>query len=89
MYRHQDGELQVLLAHPGGPFKGDCDPAKLSATRLRCSGIQGGPQMEFPEIDRADFSDVAAVGRKIKASQLALVEEWQQIVLGKPNGRIT
>ena len=45
--------------------------------------------MEFPEIDRADFVDVAAASRKIKVAHMALVEEWQQIVLGKRNGRIT
>ncbi len=34
---------------------------------------------EFPEIDRADFFEVAAAGRKIKAPQMALVEECERI----------
>jgi len=37
--------------------------------------------MEFPEMDRADFFDVAAARRKIKAAQMALVEECEQIAL--------
>jgi predicted NUDIX family NTP pyrophosphohydrolase len=36
--------------------------------------------MEFSEIDRADFFDVAAARRKIKAGQEALIEELQRIV---------
>jgi predicted NUDIX family NTP pyrophosphohydrolase len=36
--------------------------------------------MEFPEIDRADFFDVAAALRKIKAGQEALITELRRIV---------
>lgn len=39
--------------------------------------------MEFPEIDRADFFDVAIASLKIKAAQMPLVEECQKIVIGK------
>lgn len=145
MYRIQDGKLQVLLAHPGGPFfknkddgawtipkgesesdedlleaakrefeeetgvmptgpfialtpikqkggkivhawafKGDCDPGAIVSNKFSIEWPpESGRQMEFPEIDRADFFDVAAVGRKIKAAQMALVEECEQIALGK------
>ncbi len=145
MYRIQDGKLQVLLAHPGGPlfknkddgawtipkgeiesdedlleaakrefeeetgvmptgpfialtpikqkggkivhawaFKGDCDPGAIVSNKFTMEWPpKSGRQMEFPEIDRADFFDVAAAGRKIKAAQMALVEECEQITLGK------
>ncbi len=142
MYRLHDGKLQILLAHPGGPFytnrdddiwsipkgeptpgedllacaqrefeeetaisptgpfialkpvtqkggkvvhawafKGDCDPsAILSNTFTMEWPPKSGRQMEFPEIDRAKFFDVAAARRKIKAAQMALIEELEEIV---------
>jgi predicted NUDIX family NTP pyrophosphohydrolase len=142
MYRIRDGQLQVLLAHPGGPyftnkddgawtipkgeiepgedlleaakrefkeetgvtptgpfialtpirqkggkivhawaFKGDCDPAAIVSNTFTMEWpLKSGRQMEFPEIDRADFFDVAAARQKIKAAQEALVEELEGIV---------
>jgi predicted NUDIX family NTP pyrophosphohydrolase len=145
MYRLQDGKLQVLLAHPGGPFfqnkddgawtipkgeiepgedmleaakrefeeetgitptgpfialkpikqkggkivhawafQGDCDTsAVVSNTFTMEWPPKSGRQMEFPEMDRAEFFDVATAGQKIKAAQMPLVKECEQIVLGK------
>lgn len=145
MYRIQDGKLQVLLAHPGGPlfqnkddgvwtipkgeiepgedmleaakrefeeetgitptgpfieltpikqkggkivhawaFQGDCDPSAIASNTFTMEWPpKSGRLMEFPEMDRADFFDVAAAGRRIKAAQMPLVEECEQIVLGK------
>ena len=142
MYRIQDGKLQVLLAHPGGPFfknkddgawtipkgeiepgedlleaakrefeeetgvtptgpfialtpikqkggkivhawafKGDCDPSAIVSNTFTMEWPpKSGRQMEFPEIDRADFFDVAAAKRKIKAGQEALIEEIERIL---------
>ena len=142
MYRIQDGKLQVLLAHPGGPrfenrdekawsipkgevepgedlletakrefeeetgiaptgpfialtpikqkggklvhawaFKGDCDPSTVISNTFKMEWPpKSGRQMEFPEMDRADFFDVAAASRKIKNAQAALIEELQRIV---------
>jgi predicted NUDIX family NTP pyrophosphohydrolase len=144
MYRIQNGKLQVLLAHPGGPFfknkdeaawsipkgeiesgeelleaakrefaeeigltptgpfialtpvkqkggkivhawgfEGNCDPgATVSNTFTMEWPPQSGQQMQFPEIDRADFFDVAAARRKIKAGQVGLIEELASIVNG-------
>jgi len=144
MYRIQDGKLQVLLAHPGGPlfknkdkdtwtipkgeiepgedmletakrefeeetsvkpigpftaltpikqkggkivhawaFKGDCDPAKIVSNSFSMEWPpKSGRQMNFPEIDKANFFDMAEASLKIKAAQMALIEECQQIVLG-------
>jgi predicted NUDIX family NTP pyrophosphohydrolase len=147
MYRIHDGQLQVLLAHPGGPhfknkddgawsipkgeiepdedlleaakrefeeetgvtangpftaltpikqkggkivhawaFKGDCDTnATVSNTFTMEWPPKSGQQMEFPEIDRADFFEVAAAKRKIKSGQEAMIEELEKIVMGKPS----
>jgi predicted NUDIX family NTP pyrophosphohydrolase len=41
---------------------------------------KSGRQMAFPEVDRADFFDVATATRKIKARQEALIEELARIV---------
>jgi predicted NUDIX family NTP pyrophosphohydrolase len=142
MYRVKHGTLQVLLAHPGGPFfkkkdegawtipkgeiepgedllaaakrefeeeigvtplgaflalapitqkggkivhawafEGDCDATK--AVSNTCSiewPPNSGRQIEFPEIDRAEFFDVATAKRKIKARQEALIDELEQIL---------
>lgn len=144
MYRIQDGTLQVLLAHPGGPyfknkdelawtipkgevepdedlletakrefkeetgvtpigpfialtpikqkggkivhawaFKGDCNPTAIVSNTFTMEWPpKSGRQMEFPEMDRADFFDVPAALRKIKAGQEALIEELQEIAKG-------
>ena len=63
-------------------FTGDCDPsAILSNTFMMEWPPKSGRQMEFPEIDRADFFDVAAARRKIKAGQMALIEELGTILI--------
>jgi predicted NUDIX family NTP pyrophosphohydrolase len=142
MYRILDGELQVLLAHPGGPFfkrkddgswtvpkgevepgedlleaakrefkeetgvtstgpfvaltpikqkggkivhvwafRGDCDPAEMVSNTFTMEWPpRSGRQVEFSEIDRAAFFNVAEAGRKIQASQAALVEELRRVV---------
>jgi predicted NUDIX family NTP pyrophosphohydrolase len=137
MYRVEDGRLQVLLAHPGGPyfankddgswtipkgeiepgedlldaakrefeeetgvkpigpflalspikqkggkivhawaFEGDCEPSAIVSNTFTIEWPpKSGQQMAFPEIDRADFFDVIAAKRKIKAGQEGLIEE--------------
>ena len=147
MYRIHDGELQMLLAHPGGPFfknkdygawtipkgeiesgedlleaakrefeeetgvtpigpfialaaikqkggkivhawafKGDCDPAAIVSNTFTMEWPpKSGQQVEFPEIDRADFFDLATAKRKIKAGQEALIEQLEEITKGNPS----
>lgn len=147
MYRIHDGNLQMLLAHPGGPFfrnkddgawsipkgevesgedlletakrefqeetgvtptgpftaltpikqkggkivhawafKGDCDPSAIVSNTFTTEWPpKSGQQIEFPEIDRAEFFDVAAARQKIKAGQEALIEELEGIAMGKPS----
>ena len=144
MYRIKEGELQVLLAHPGGPyfvkkdeaawtipkgepdgdedlllaaqrefkeetglvaagpfvplrpikqmggkvvhawaFAGDCDPATLASNTFAMEWPpKSGKRQEFPEIDRAEWFDLAAAQKKIKAGQEGLIEELAVIVQG-------
>ncbi|MBI2480281.1 MAG: NUDIX domain-containing protein [Planctomycetia bacterium] len=146
MYRIDDGNLQVLLAHPGGPFfqnkdegrwsipkgepddeeedlleaarrefeeetgvkpsgpfvaltpvkqkggkvvhawafAGDCDlSAIVSNTFTMEWPPKSGQQNEFPEIDRAEFFDVATAKRKINAAQVGLVDELEKLLSGE------
>ena len=145
MYRIQGGALEVLLAHPGGPFfrnkdegawsipkgepdadedllltaqrefeeetglkpsgpfiplrpikqkggkvvhawafEGDCDPATVKSNTFTMEWPpKSGRQMEFPEIDRAEFLDLATAKKKIKAGQEGFIEELEAIVKGK------
>jgi predicted NUDIX family NTP pyrophosphohydrolase len=142
MYRLDDGTLQVLLAHPGGPlfrnkdegawsipkgeiepdedlleaakrefkeeigvtprgpfialttvkqrggkvvhswaFKGNCDPTAIVSNTFTMEWPpRSGQQMEFPEIDRAEFFDVSTARRKINAGQVALIGELEKSV---------
>jgi predicted NUDIX family NTP pyrophosphohydrolase len=148
MYRMKDGTIQVLLAHPGGPFfsnedegawsipkgepdadedllvtaqrefeeetgvkptgpflplrsiqqkggkivhawafEGDCDPASLKSNTFAMEWPpKSGRHVEFPEIDRAEFFDLATARKKIKAGQEALIDELEAI-LGSRNVR--
>src|SRR5579871_3691485 len=145
-YRVRDGKLQVLLAHPGGPFfknkddgawtipkgepdvgeemlatakrefqeetglkptgsfialtpvtqkggkivhawafEGDCDPKAIVSNTFSMEWPpRSGRQMEFPEIDRADFFDPVTAKRKIKFAQAALIEELERILSRTP-----
>jgi predicted NUDIX family NTP pyrophosphohydrolase len=140
MYRIKDGRIEVLLAHPGGPyfvkkdswsipkgepdadedllitaqrefeeetglkptgpflplkpikqkggkivhawaFEGDCDPADIKSNTFTMEWPpHSGRQQEFPEIDRADFFDLATARKKIKAGQEAFLDELAEIL---------
>ncbi len=57
-------------------FAGDCDPATVASNTFVMEWPpRSGKQVEFPEVDRAEFFDVEAAKRKINAGQVALVEE--------------
>jgi predicted NUDIX family NTP pyrophosphohydrolase len=141
MYRIKDGTLQVLLAHPGGPFfrnkddgawsipkgepdpgedllvaalrefeeetgvtpcgpfaplapikqkggkivhawafQGDCDPAAVKSNTFTIEWPpKSGRQAEFPEIDRAEFFDLATARKKIKAGQESFLDEIEKL----------
>lgn len=142
MYRIKDGAIEVLLAHPGGPFfrnkddaswsipkgepetdedvlvtaqrefkeetgiepsgpfiplkpiqqkggkivhawafEGDCDPAAIQSNTFKMEWPpNSGWEMEFPEIDRAEFFDLNTATKKIKAGQEGLIEELAAIL---------
>ena len=62
-------------------FKGDCDPSAIVSNTFSMEWPpKSGRQMEFPEMDRAEFFDMPAALRKIKAGQEALIEELEGIV---------
>ena len=42
--------------------------------------------MEFPEIDRAEFFDLAAARLKIKAAQMPFIEELEGLLDFKASG---
>ena len=141
MYRIKDGVLQVLLAHPGGPFfakkddgswsipkgepdanedllvtaqrefeeetglkptgsfiplkpikqkggkivhawafEGGCDPTTIESNTFTMEWPpHSGRQQEFPEIDRAEWFDLATAKKKMKAGQEALIDELEAI----------
>src|SRR5271156_5194914 len=62
-------------------FEGDCDPSAIVSNMFTMEWPpKSGRQMEFPEIDRAEFFDVGAAKRKIKAAQAALIEEIERFM---------
>ena len=147
MYRIKEGAIQVLLAHPGGPFfvkkddgawtipkgepdgdedllvtaqrefqeetgvtptgpfiplkpiqqkggkvvhawafEGDCDSKAIKSNTFTMEWPpHSGRQQEFPEIDRAEWLDLATARTKIKAGQDGLIAELATIL--KRRGR--
>lgn len=147
MFRREAGELQVLLAHPGGPFfrkkdagawtipkgevndgedaqhaalrefaeetgvvpigdlialtpitqkggkvvkawamEGNCDPSQLTSNTFTIEWPpKSGQQQDFPEIDRAEFFDLATAKQKINPAQVSLLEELLGKLDGMPN----
>lgn len=57
-------------------FEGDCDPTTLRSNTFAMEWPpRSGRWVEFPEIDRLDFFDLAAARRKIKWGQDRLIDE--------------
>jgi predicted NUDIX family NTP pyrophosphohydrolase len=142
MFRIRDRAIQVLLAHPGGPFfrnkddgvwsipkgepegdedllataqrefeeetgvkpsgpfmplkpiqqkggkvvhawafAGNCDPKTIRSNTFTMEWPpKSGRQMKFPEIDGAEFFDLATARKKIKAGQEALLDELAAVL---------
>ncbi len=147
MYRIRSGVVQVLLAHPGGPFfhnkdqgawsipkgepeadeemlvtaqrefaeetglkptgpylqlkpikqkggkivhawafEGDCDPTAVKSNTFTMEWPpKSGRQQEFPEIDRAEFFDLATARKKIKAGQEGLIDDFVVQIRANPH----
>ena len=65
-------------------FEGDCDPATIKSNTFTTEWPpKSGRQMEFPEIDRAKFFDLATARKKIKSGQEGLIEELESLVRNK------
>src|SRR5437879_5008751 len=81
MFRLRNGEPEVLLVHPGGPFwakkvvhawavEGDCDPAQLHSNLFSLEWPpKSGKQQQFPEVDRAEWFSVRVALQKIIPAQ--------------------
>ena len=64
-------------------FEGDCDPTAIkSNTFITEWPPRSGRQMEFPEVDRAEFFSVNEAKRKINPRQIGLIEEVSKLVGG-------
>lgn len=68
-------------------FMGDCDPSTVVSNTFKMEWPpRSGKQTEFPEIDRAEFFDVVAARQKIKAAQMRLIEELEELLGFKSPG---
>ena len=60
-------------------FEGDCDPKKIVSNTFTMEWPpKSGKQMEFPEIDRAEFFEAAVAKKKIIAEQAAFIVELEK-----------
>ncbi len=65
-------------------FAGDCDPAAIVSNTFPMEWPpRSGRQVEFPEIDRAEFFDFATARQKINAAQAALLDELVEKIAGQ------
>ena len=56
--------------------EGDCDTASIKCNTFTMEWPpKSGRNMEFPEIDKAEFFDLQSAARKINSGQVALLEE--------------
>jgi predicted NUDIX family NTP pyrophosphohydrolase len=146
LYRRRDGEVEVLLVHPGGPLwakrdlgawsipkgeympgedplavalrefgeetgqappegdlvelgevrqrggkvvtawaaPGDLDPAAVTSNTFTLEWPpRSGTRREFPEVDRADWFDLATARDKLLAAQAELVDRLQERLAGR------
>jgi len=68
-------------------FEGDCDPSGIASNTFTMEWPpKSGRQMEFPEVDRAEFFDLETAKRKINPGQVSLLEEFEASVSPKGQG---
>src|SRR5437870_10890422 len=96
MFRLRNGEPEVLLVHPGGPFwakkvvhawavEGDCDPTQLHSNLFSLEWPpKSGKHQQFPEVDRAEWFAVPVALQKILPAQRGFVTE---VVTIRGNGQ--
>ncbi len=60
--------------------EGDCDPAAIASNRFSLEWPpHSGRKQEFPEIDRAQWFDLAAARRKLNRGQLPLLDALERL----------
>lgn len=65
-------------------FEGDCDPSNIRSNTFTIEWPpRSGQQQAFPEIDRAEWFDLATARRKAKFGQVGLIDELEVILSGK------
>jgi predicted NUDIX family NTP pyrophosphohydrolase len=63
--------------------QGDCDPTTIASNMFTMEWPpRSGRQKEFPEIDRANFFQLADAKSKVNAAQRALIDELEEILRG-------
>jgi predicted NUDIX family NTP pyrophosphohydrolase len=60
-------------------YAGDCDPTQIKSDTFSMEWPpKSGKQVEFPEVDRAEFFNLEAAKIKINPAQIPLLQEIQQ-----------
>src|SRR6185437_13236093 len=61
-------------------FKGDCDPAAVISNRFSMEWpSRSGRMQSFPEIDRAEFANVARAREKLNPAEYAFIERLEKL----------
>jgi predicted NUDIX family NTP pyrophosphohydrolase len=64
---------------------GSCDPQAIQSNTFSMEWPpKSGNQMEFPEIDRAEWFSIQEARKKLLSSQLPLLEEVCEILEASP-----
>ena len=64
-----------------GPSRATAIRPRSRATRSRWNGRRSrASSRQFPEIDRAEFFDLATARKKIKSGQVGLIDELEMIL---------
>jgi predicted NUDIX family NTP pyrophosphohydrolase len=65
--------------------EGECDPRLVTSNTFTMEWPpRSGRKMEFPEIDRAEFFDVATARQKINVGQVPLLDELEKSLSRRP-----
>ena len=77
--KHKSGKIVHAWA-----FEGDCDPTKIRSNTFEVEWPpKSGRRQEYPEVDRAEFYDLANARRKMLAAEAPLLDRLAEIVSGK------
>jgi predicted NUDIX family NTP pyrophosphohydrolase len=61
--------------------EGDLDPASIRSNTFKMEWPpKSGKQVEFPEVDRAEFFDLTAARKKINSAQVTLLDEIEKLL---------